>query len=390
MQIDTLLIGFSTCITDSLGRRIIEEKMTTSELVANLANQVNQTTKNLADFQAQFAETNLRDNNQLLTMIRSNETLRRELINMSNSVVMEHQAIQELSTLMYHKNSVTDAIVMIMRDLENVINVEKASLQQTNILQEEIHQEVMKNTQHNQRFEKRHDQMRDIMNANFDFLVEQFRALKTQLSDHITFNEDFREWAQNEIQIFSQGNNSTTELKAQVNALQKEVSTLNQKMRRMEAKMLNTKSCSCQDHLSRLEELEHKVGLCECHGFDSHQSRIEDLEQGIVNFRSDFAEHRKHFAKHQINFAEHEACFTQHQRNFAQHQDDFASYQVHFSDHQTRLERLEDDYTIQGIVTHDFEKNYATHDDLKDIVGEVKELLEKANLNVQDDNIDNL
>ncbi|CEP14687.1 hypothetical protein [Parasitella parasitica] len=368
------------CLTLSLP---FHNHLDTNELVVNLITQVNQNTKNLADFQAQFAETNLRDNNQLLNMIKSNESLSQELINLNNSVGMEHQAIQELSAFMYHKNSVTDAIVMIMRDLEKIIIADKASLQKTNALQEEIYQEVINNTEQIQRLEKRHDIGRDIMNKNF-------LTLQTALGNHATLNEDFKEWAQSEIQDFSQENNSTT---AQVCVLQKELRTLNQKMREMEAKMNSMKRCSCQGHNSKLKELEHKMESfreCECHGYNSHESRIEDLEQGIVNFRGDFAEHRRHFVQHERSLQQFEAYLNQHSKNFSSHQDDFAAYQTLFADHQTRLEKIEEEYAIQGIVTHEFHKKYVTHDDLEDVVSEVKTLLNKANLNVQEDSIDNI
>lgn len=281
-----------------------------NEAVSNLSTRLDQTNQQFAAFQAQSLE--VQDQHQLKTMVRFNNSLRRELLRLGDSVDAERQAVQDLSKFMISKNNVTDALVMIMRDFEKHLNKQEVKLKQIDFLQNELVENVDKLVEDYEGISDKvayldngHSTLRNTMNDNTTTIARDLKDLKSWITENVQDNLEYREKLDKRVQELSNGNPESRKLGEKVGSMRKEVSGLRKAIEKifstrlfeLEAKLVKLKSCNCDYHNTKLDYLEKKVNLikgCKC-STSLVGSRLDALEDAMIKSKRRFTDHEEEF-----------------------------------------------------------------------------------------------
>lgn len=282
-----------------------------NEAVSNLSIRLDQTNEQLATFQAQYME--VQGEYQLKTMVHFNNSLCRELSRLGDSVNAKKQAVQDLSKFMISKNNVTDALVKIMRDFKIHFNDQEIKLRQIDFLQNKIVENVDKLVEDYKDISDKvayldngHSTMRNVMNNNATIITRDLRDLKIWITENVQDNLEYREMLDRQVQELStNGNPESHKFGENVSSMRKEILELRNAIEKicstrlfeLETKLVKTKSCNCDSHNTKLDDLGKKVNLiktCKC-STSLVGSRLDALEDAMIRFKRRFTDHEEEF-----------------------------------------------------------------------------------------------
>ncbi|KAK4509308.1 uncharacterized protein ATC70_007658 [Mucor velutinosus] len=120
LTVSFMLYPFLSVLWESftVGVKIKHQRASETATFQRLVTQVDQTAKKIDRLQSETVAKRLLEKNQLDAMVESNKTLGREIDYLRNTVEEEQTAIKELAKFMYEKNRLVDALVIILRDLQ--------------------------------------------------------------------------------------------------------------------------------------------------------------------------------------------------------------------------------------------------------------------------------
>ncbi|CAO0799167.1 unnamed protein product [Mucor circinelloides] len=295
LTVSFMLYPFLAVIWESytVGARIELQRANEHETIEQLATQVGQAAKNIDQLRSQTVAKNLLERHELEAIAKSNAALSREIDYLSDTVEEEQTAIKELAKLMHDKNRLVDALVMVLRDLQQGLRLTNGD-------------QAMLAQQFNNMFAEVNAAQRDIqlisdslhtaktnMNSNSATLTQQIKDVYIKVINNQKSNDAFKEWVEGEIRtLIANPEDGKKELKA----LKKEIASF----KKLYDTNTNVRIIHLEDSVNSLtKELECNQS-CQCDSavvpkiiqmgsiLDEQQSTLKEQLRDFEEFKDDY------------------------------------------------------------------------------------------------------
>ncbi|CAO3607794.1 unnamed protein product [Mucor fragilis] len=258
-----------------VGTRIQQERRREAAILQRLVTQVDQTAKKIDELHFQSVAKNLLERPQLEAIVKSNETLGREVDYLSNTVKEEQGAIKELARFMYDKNRLVDALVMILKDLQQGLRVTNGD--QAMIVQHFNNLVVEVNGAKGdiQLMDGILAEIKEALGKNVETNTKQFKDVYTKLAKQQKSTDAFKAWAERGLKMLI-SNPSAGGASNDLKALQVDLKHVKEYISTMRDDLL-TNICECGPNMKLLEDQ-----------LKEQRKAIKDMLEDYREFKDDY------------------------------------------------------------------------------------------------------
>ncbi|GAN11402.1 hypothetical protein MAM1_0582c10964 [Mucor ambiguus] len=262
-----------------IGFRIEQQRAGEAATFQNLVTQVDQTARKIDQLQSQTVAKNLLKKNQLEAIVKSNASLGHEVEYLRSTVDEEQTAIKELTKHMNEKNRLVDALVIIMRDLQQGLRLSNADQALLSQNVNNIFVNVNSAKRDIQIMEEAVVEIKTSVTKNAETNFKQFKDIYTKLIQQQKSTDAFKAWAEGVLKTFI-SNPPAGDANKDISALKVELKHTKEYINVMRDNFTNN-SCECGTTMGpRVKQFEDAL--------KEQRKAIKDILENYNEFRDDY------------------------------------------------------------------------------------------------------